>query len=151
MSNWTIAYADKLDFVYDKLREKLLLSNYIQADKTTLKVVDTQGKESRSKTYMWLYKNQSCDNQIILFDYQKTRSSSCTKKFLEGFSGYLQTDGYNGYNKVDNATRIYCLAHIRRKFFEVIQPILNDKEALGRSRASIGFNIVNKFMNLKKT
>ena len=108
MSNWTIACADKLDFIYDKLREKLLLSNYIKADETTLKVVDTQGKESRSKTYMWLYKNQSCDNQIILFDYQKTRSSSWPKKFLEGFSGYLQTDGYNGYNKVDNATRIYC-------------------------------------------
>lgn len=32
MSSWTIACADKLDFVYDKLREKLLLSNYIQAD-----------------------------------------------------------------------------------------------------------------------
>ena len=91
MSNWTIACVDKLDFVYDTLREKLLLSNYIQADETTLKVVDIQGEESRSKTYMWLYKNQSCDNQIILFDYQKTRSSSCPKKFLEGFSGYLQT------------------------------------------------------------
>ena len=44
MSNWTIACSDKLDFIYDKLREKLLLSNYIQADETTLKVVDTQGK-----------------------------------------------------------------------------------------------------------
>lgn len=150
LSNWTIACAEKLDFVYDKLREKLLLSNYIQADETTLKVVDTQGKESRSKTYMWLYKNQSCDNQIILFDYQKTRSSSCPKKFLEGFSGYLQTDGYNGYNKVDNATRIYCLAHIRRKFFEVIQPILNNKEALERSRASIGFNYCEQIYELEK-
>ena len=150
MSNWTIACSDKLDFIYDKLREKLLLSNYIQADETTLKVVDTQGKESRSKTYMWLYKNQSCDNQIILFDYQKTRSSSCPKKFLEGFSGYLQTDGYNGYNKVDNATRIYCLAHIIRKFFEVIQPILNDKEALGRSRALIEFNYCEQIYELEK-
>lgn len=73
MSNWTIACSDKLDFIYDKLREKLLLSNYIQADETTLKVVDTQGKESRSKTYMWLYKNQSCDNQIILFDYPENK------------------------------------------------------------------------------
>ena len=150
MSNWTIACADKLDFFYDKLREKLLLSNYIQADETTLKVIDTQGKESRSKTYMCLYKNQYCDNQIILFDYQKTRSSSCPKKFLEGFSVYIQTDGYNGYNKVDNATRIYCLAHIRRKFFEVIQPILNDKEALERSRALIGFNYCEQIYKLEK-
>lgn len=99
---------------------------------------------------MWLYKNQSCDNQIILFDYQKTRSSYCPKKFLEGFSGYLQTDGYNGYNKVDNATRIYCLAHIRRKFFEVIQPILNDKEVLGRSRSLIGFNYCEQIYELEK-
>ncbi|WP_414632018.1 IS66 family transposase [Clostridium sp. UBA1056] len=33
---------------------------------------------------------------IILYDYQKTRSSSCPKEFLKGFSDYLQTYGYAG-------------------------------------------------------
>ncbi|WP_368733540.1 IS66 family transposase [Clostridium butyricum] len=56
---------------------------------------------------------------MIIYDYQKTRSSSCPTKFLEGFSGYIQTDGYSGYNKVENAKRIYYFAHIRRKIFDI--------------------------------
>lgn len=149
MSNWIIACADKLDLIYDKFREKLLQSSYIQADETTLKVIEINGSESRSKTYMWLYKTESCKEAVILYDYQKTRSSSCPRKFLDGFDGYLQTDGYNGYNKVENATRIYCLAHIRRKFFEVIEPLLKDKEALERSRAFIGFNYCEQIYELE--
>ncbi|WP_204403284.1 IS66 family transposase, partial [Alkaliphilus hydrothermalis] len=31
-----------------------------------------------------------------------------------------KTDGYAGYNKVENIKRIYCLAHIRRKFHDII-------------------------------
>ena len=48
--------------------------------------------------------------------YQKTRSSSCPREFLKGFSGFLQTDGYQGYNKVENVKRVYCLAHILKPF-----------------------------------
>ncbi|EJT6165224.1 transposase [Clostridium perfringens] len=45
-----------------------------------------------------MYKNCSSKRPIILYDYQKTRPSSFTKNFLKDFSGYLQTDGYSGYN-----------------------------------------------------
>ena len=87
-------------------------------------------------------------NPIILYDYQKTRSSSCPKEFLKGFSGYLQTDGYNGYNNVENIKRLYCLAHIRRKFHEIIVHL--DKEALKKSRAIIGFNFCEKLYKIEK-
>lgn len=150
MSNWIIACADKLDFVYAKFREKLLESSYIQSDETTLKVINLKGDESRSKTYMWLYKTQASNEAIVLYDYQKTRSSSCPKNFLDGFNGYLQTDGYKGYNSVKNAIHIYCLAHIRRKFFEIIEPLLKDKKALERSRALIGFNYCEQIYKLEK-
>lgn len=65
---------------------------------------------------------------LLMYDYQKTRSSSCSREFLKGSSGFLQTDGYSGYNKVDNIKRLYCLAHIRRKFHEIIVDL--DKETL---------------------
>lgn len=51
-------------------------------------------------------------NSIILYDYQKTRSSSYPKKFLVNYKGYLQKDGYAGYNSVIEAIRIYCPANI---------------------------------------
>ena len=37
---------------------------------------------------------------------------------LQGFSGYLQSDGYSAYNAVDTAIRVGCWAHARRKWVE---------------------------------
>ena len=130
------------------MQEELLKTHYIQADETTLKVIDANGKDSKSKKYMWLYKSAGSKSPIILYDYQKTRAGSCPRDFLKGFSGYLQTDGYTGYNSVENIKRIYCLAHIRRKYHEIIVHL--DEEALKKSRAIIGFNYCEKLYKIEK-
>lgn len=148
MSNWMLAAANLLEDAYAVMKDELLERNYIQADETTLQVIDDNGKDSKSKKYMWLYKSGGFKNPIILYDYQKTRSSSCPKEFLKEFSGFLQTDGYAGYNKVDNITRLYCLAHIRRKFHEIV--ITLNEEALKKSRAIIGFNYCEKLYKIEK-
>lgn len=136
LSNWIIGVADAVIPIYDIMKEELLKTSYIQADETTLQVIEANGKDSKSKKYMWLYKTGAAINPIILYDYQKTRFSSCPRNFLQGFSGYLQTDGYAGYNSVENIKRLYCLSHIRRKFHEII--ITLNEEALKKSRAIIG-------------
>ena len=130
------------------MKKDLLKRDYIHADETTLKVINDNGKDSKSKKYMWLYMSETNDKPVIIFDYQSTRSSSCPKNFLDNFTGYLQTDGYSGYNSVSGATRIYCLAHIRRKFYEVISNL--DQETLKKSRAIIGFNYCEKIYKLEK-
>ena len=40
--------------------------------------------------------------------------------FLKKFRGYLHTDAYPGYNKVEGVTRCGCWAHVRRKFVEAM-------------------------------
>ena len=149
LSNWVIGSAIELQDIYALMKEELIKSNYIQAYETTLKVIENNGNESKAKKYMWIYKTGASRKPIILYDYQKTRSSSCPKEFLKGFSGFLQTDGYQGYNKVENAKRIYCLAHIRRKFHEIIADL--NQEALKNSRAIIGFNWCEKIYNLERS
>jgi len=51
---------------------------------------------------------------------------------LEGFRGYLQTDGYEGYNAAveDNGlTQLYCFAHARRRFVDALKALgLNPKK-----------------------
>ena len=131
------------------MKSELLKRNYIHADETVLKVLRDDGKEaSKSNSYMWLYMSDTDKKPIVLYDYQKTRASSWTKKFLGDYKGYLQTDGYAGYNSVSEATRIYCLAHIRRKFHEIVS--IPDKETLKDSRAIIGFNYCEQIYNLEK-
>lgn len=148
LSNWIISSASELEPIYELMKEELLKRKYIQADETVLKVLDDRGKESKKQKYMWLYKSPDKSHPIIIYDYQRTRSGSCPKNFLSGFTGYLQTDDYGGYNKVENVKRLYCLAHIRRKFHEIIVSL--DEEALKSSIALIGFNYCAKLYKIEK-
>ena len=148
LSNWIVNSASELECVYNCMKQNLLKSSYAHADETPVKVIDSKGKESKSKHYMWVYVSDKEDSHLILYDYQKTRSSSCPIKFLEGFSGYLQTDGYSGYNKVENVKRLYCLAHIRRKFFDIVTELQG--EGLKHSRAIIGFYYCEQLYSIEK-
>lgn len=148
LSNWVIQSATELMPVYILMVEELLKRDYIHADETVVKVLDDKGKESKKQKYMWLYKSPDPDGPIIIYDYQRTRSGSCPKEFLGDFSGYLQTDGYAGYNKVENAKHFYCLAHLRRKFHEII--VVLDEDALKESRALIGFNYCEKLYKIEQ-
>ena len=148
LCNWTMSAADALVPIHKHMKKELLNRNYIQADEMTLKVINDNGKDSKSKKYMWLYMSNTDSKPVILYDYQSTRSSSCPKNFLGGFKGFLQTDGYTGYNSVINATRLYCLAHIRRYFHNIIVDL--DQEALKNSRAIIWFNYCEQIYKLEK-
>lgn len=69
-----------------------------------------------------------------IYDYHASRAGSCAVDYLKGFNGYLQANGYAGYEKVD-AELIGCMAHARRKFKEAqtAQP----KNKMGRAELAI--------------
>lgn len=121
MSSWLLRCADLLKPLYDKLHQILLLQGVIQADETTLKVIESD----KTKCYMWLYctgtdspeNNYSEIPNIVLYDFYESRASQCAITFLQGHSGYLQVDGYQGYESTQ-ATLAGCWAHARRKFKE---------------------------------
>ena len=83
---------------------------------------------------------------IVLFEYQPTRSGEHARRFLTGFSGYLQTDGYSGYDKVQNVTRCGCWAHLRRKYQEAL-PRNGD---VNGSTAAIGFDYCNQLFSIER-
>jgi transposase len=119
MSEWMMKCSELFKPLYDKLQENLLQQPVIQADETTLKVIN----EDKAKCYMWLYctgsdaPSQDVLPNIVLFDYQSGRAGQCAVDYLGKYSGYLQVDGYAGYEKT-NATLVGCWAHARRKFKE---------------------------------
>ena len=77
----------------------------------------------RKNCYMWIYASvYGTDKPLILYDYQPSRGGYNCRNFLGAdFSGYLMTDGFSGYNKMDNAKRLTCGDHVRRKWFEAIR------------------------------
>lgn len=123
MSRWMVEIAKKLTPLKQILREELLDSPYIHCDETTIQVLKEKDRTPSSKSYMWVT-CRSGKNPIILFDYFPGRSGDIPVKLLEGFKGYLQADGYGGYNKIcssDGVIRLGCMAHCRRRFFKAFK------------------------------
>ena len=117
---------------------------------TSIQVHCTTGLKSYVLKFMWLYRTGETDEKpIILFDYQATRGSFHAAEYLTGFSGYLHTDGYAGYEKVQNITRCGCWAHLRRYFVEAIPPKPSQNGEL--SNGEIGRDYYNKLFSIEKS
>ena len=123
MSNWLLTCSERyLRPVYEELHRQLLNSEILHADETPVQVLhEGKGRRPQSKSYMWLYMTGAFEErQIVLYSYDESRSGGVPKKYLSGYSGYLQTDGYTGYNSVDKVIHVGCLAHARRKFNDAL-------------------------------
>ena len=92
--------------------------------------------------------DKSADRYIALFDYSHTRNGDNAVKFLGEYSGYVVCDGYDGYNKLEKATRCGCWAHARRKFVEALP---TDKELISTSTAAKGVNLINELYEIERS
>jgi len=126
LSNWVLKSAELLEPFYDRLHTHLIQQKIIQADETPLNVIQ-DGRETQSKSYMWLYQSGAHDNRcpIVLYDYQATRAGTHAANFLQGFSGHLQVDGYAGYHALasEDCLLVGCMAHARRKYDEALKAL----------------------------
>jgi transposase len=90
-------------------------------DETTVQVLGSREGPPGKKSYMWVAVGYRDDKPIRRFAYHENRSGSFADELLAGFSGYLQTDGYSGYEHLEgrrDIVHVGCFAHIRRKFVE---------------------------------
>lgn len=122
MSNWTSKAYMILQFLEEMFKRKIKEGPVIQMDETTVQVLNEPDRPDTSKSYMWLARGGPPETPLVIYEYHETRHSQHAKEFLEGFSGYLQTDGYKGYETAlkdnDDIIHVGCLAHARRKFME---------------------------------
>jgi len=129
-SNWMIKTSElRLKPLIEKLSTIQIQSGYIQADETTLQVLNEKDKSAKSKSYIWL-KASTDKHPIVLMYYSANRSSTTAELLFNGFTGYMQTDGYPGYNSVANkegVTQLGCWAHVRRKFADIIKSGVSDE------------------------
>ena len=137
MSIWALKLFERC-YPLDKLLFQATHSGpLIQMDETTLQVLNEEGKEPSSKSYMWVMRGGLSEKPVVYFRYYPTRSGSAAKELLNGYEGYVQSDGYAGYNFLDknvknpeewrNITHIGCWAHARRYFFDVKKAAKNKK------------------------
>ena len=171
IANWIIKNAEQsFAPMCDYFRRKLVAGMYAMADETPVQVLKEPGRRAQTKSYMWVFRTGEFDKeQIVLFHYSPTRAGDTAKEFLEGFNGYLMTDGYSGYNKMKDCTRTSCWAHVRRylidaipkgKEYDYTQPAVQgiayvnklfDMERFIHARANVTFDDIKKYRVEKET
>jgi hypothetical protein len=129
-------------------QKKLIAGKYVMADETPLQVLKEPNRRPETKSYMWVFRTGEYDKeQIVLFHYSETRAGDTAKEFLEGFSGYLMTDGYSGYNKLKDCIRTSCWSHVRRYLIDAIP---KGKEYDHNQPAVQGLTYVNLLFDMER-
>lgn len=122
LSGWFKPVCELLKPLYDELVQQVVGCNYVQADETTVRVIN-KGKRKADKEYLWMVR--AVQEKWVIFHYDDgSRSGQTIKKLLKGFKGYLQSDGYSAYNVFEGTEGICliaCLAHIRRHFEQALE------------------------------
>lgn len=110
--------ADLLSPVAAAIKAAVLSSKVIGADETP---VEVKNATSGTRTgFFWPYIGQGAE---VYFDYTPSRAGEGPSKLLAGYGGYLQVDGYSGY---DACVRLYklilvgCWAHARRYVYRAL-------------------------------
>lgn len=149
MANWIImASAMWVRPVWEQMHRELVTSSVIHADETVVQVLNEPGNKNKTESRMWVYCNGKLnDHSNILFQYAPTRNGDNAVKFLGDYQRYLVCDGYDGYNKLKNAIRCGCWAHVRRKFVDALP---SDKELLPTSMSAVGVEYCNKLFMLER-
>jgi transposase len=135
LDGWAAQAMDRLEILYKHLVADTKTQGYLQADETPIKVLESRNKGSCHQGWYWVYHNPI--NQTVLFDYQPTRGAPGPKRILNGFKGYLQTDGYGVYKNIgtrEGVTHLACWAHARREFERALD---NDAERAGTALSYI--------------
>jgi len=142
LASWMVRSGELVQPLINLLRERVLSYDIIGMDETRLQVLKEPGKSAQSQSYLWVQRGGPPDHPILLYDYDPSRSQQVPVRLLQGFKGYLQTDGYAGYTQVcaeNGLIALGCWAHARRKFDEArkAQPATSSKKKKSLAAAAL--------------
>jgi len=150
LANWMIQAGDLIQPLINLMHERLLSYDIVQMDETTVQVLKESGKTAQSKSFLWLQRGGPPAHPVGLYHYDPGRGAGVAKRLLEGFRGYLQTDGYDGYNAAvatHHLTQVGCMAHARRKFADAVKAQGKSKK---RGKAHRGLALIQRLYGIEK-
>ena len=143
LAGWVGKASFHLGPVAERLAERLKRSGKLFMDETRAPVLDPG--RGRTKTgWLWALARDDRgwggpDPPGVAYLYAPGRGGEHAERFLEGFEGILQVDGYAGYNRLagradGGVTLAYCWSHARRKLREAYDSTGSETAAEGLRR-----------------
>ncbi len=122
LMEWIRAAAQTLQPLARRIHKRVLRSWVIQSDDTGLLVLDADKPQGARKGHLWANVG---DGRLASYHYSPDWKHEHPASFLKGCAGYLQTDGYKGYDALTGgpalAIRVGCFMHVRRYFLKAFK------------------------------
>jgi hypothetical protein len=125
LADWVGQSARLLRPLVEAVGTHVMAADRLHADDTTVPVLDP-GRGTTKTGRLWCYVRDDRPfggpaPPAVLYHYSPDRKGEHPRRHLTGFHGILQADGYAGYAGLyeRGVTEAACLAHARRKFFDV--------------------------------
>ena len=122
LAQWVGVCGVRLQPLVDALRAEVLSCPVLHADETTVQMLKP-GEGKTHRAYLWAYAAGEFEPlRAVIYDFCETRAGKHASDFLQGWRGHLMVDDYSGYKALlagDAVTELGCIAHARRKFFDL--------------------------------
>jgi transposase len=141
MCGWVIKIWEFIAPLLELLCADLCSGPLVNIDETPLQVLNEPGRKNTAKSFMWVFRGGDPDRPALVYQYHPTRSGQVPLSFLDGYRGFVQADGYKGYEALDHQPGIDlvgCWVHARRYFVKVVQAKGNPKRT-GSAEEALGY------------
>ena len=123
LADWVGVCGVQLHPIVDALRQAALTHTLLHADETPIQVLRPETGKKTHRAYLWAYAPGVFeDTKAVIYDFAPSRAGEHARAFLGDWRGSLVTDDYSGYKQTfarQGITEIGCMAHARRKFFDL--------------------------------
>jgi len=126
LADWVARSAALLDPLADAIRSHVMAGAAIHADDTPVNVL-APGTGKTKTGRLWVYLRDERDwsgkaQPAAFYRFTPDRKGCWPRDHLKDFTGWLHADGYAGFTDLyrrGQVKEVACLAHIRRKFFDI--------------------------------
>ena len=129
LSAWFISASRLLEAVWTGMKRKAKQQKTIHADETFCQVLHNATGNPRAQLDFWAYCTGQWEPiQVACFEYCPSREGKNAKRFLDGYTGKIITDGCSSYKAVAQLERGGCWAHTRRYWYMALPVELRSKQ-----------------------
>jgi transposase len=128
LADWVGASSRLVQPLVEALRRYVLSGNKLHADDTPVPVLAPgNGKTKTGRLWTYVRDDRPAGDTAapaVWFSYSPDRKGEHPQQHLRDFTGTLQADAYAGFNQLYENGRIReaaCWAHVRRKFYELME------------------------------
>ena len=121
LAQWVGTCGVRLQLLVDALKAEILSHRVLHADETPVQMLKP-GKGTTHRAYLWAYAPGAFEDiKAVVYDFCESRAGEHARAFLGDWKGSLVCDDFSGYKAgfANGITEAGCLAHARRKFFDL--------------------------------